>query len=90
MLPLRVRVCLKIPSGSTIIPFSPGEYSASDSPELEDGHSFPGLPEVSVDPTMLAMTSGYSMSDEDFFHLERRILATPVVEVSCKRVKTDG
>ena len=73
-----------------MIPFSLGERSVSDSPEIGDCHSFTGLFGTPVDPTMLTVTFGYSTSDEDSFLLERRLLVTLVVEVSCKRVNTDG
>ena len=73
-----------------MIPFSPGEYLASDSPELGVGRSFPDLPEVTVDPTKLEVTSGYSTSDEDLFFLERRLLLQFVITLFDKWLKTDG
>jgi len=68
--------CVSVtPSGSTRISFKPGVRSTSDSFELTASCFSLDLLGVELGPTMFAVTSGYSMSENDLFFLDCRLLA---------------
>ena len=75
IVPMWVRVCRYTPSGSTRISYKPEDLSTSDSSKLTASCFLLDLLGVELGLSMFVVTAGYSMSEDDFFFRDRRLLA---------------
>ena len=76
------------PSGSIRTSFKCGDRSTSDSSEQTTSCFLLDLLSVELGPTIFAVISGYSTSENDFFFRDRRLLAES--EAVDNRLKTEG